>query len=395
MNIFPSFLLQTRNWGIYFFYTKHFMAYGPLSMDPINDEIAKLLREVVRPMRSNRLIKLDSERILEKKLGAGRQRIRAVIQQLMSEGLLVKHEGKGTYITPLVRNKYLNLICSPDIKHNDPFYNNLLVELTNFAAKESVSIGPLRLDNLKDSFPDSPTLVVGRLREEQLRRLEEAFPTLIALENYLDHDSINQIYFDHYKIGWNAVKALTEHGHQKVLHVTGPDRYASASLRRTGFVEAARKYAVESTILSGKMNFQGGYHIGETVADMLRRKEFSAVFVANDWMAVGLVQYLKEKGIRIPDDLSVIGVDNIPLASQISPSLTTFSLDVRIMVAEVFALLNTIHADDGTTGPEMSGGRRVLLTPVLIARESLKAYEGQISPPDTQPPRLNGRSMWG
>jgi len=57
-------------------------------------------------------------------------RIGEVINQLVSEGLLVKYEGKGTYVAPIVRNKYINLICSPTTKRNDPFYNRMLMELT-------------------------------------------------------------------------------------------------------------------------------------------------------------------------------------------------------------------------------------------------------------------------
>lgn len=351
-------------------------------MDPINREIANLLREIVRPMRTDSLVKLESERELEKRLGAGRQRIRAVIHQLMSEGLLVKQEGKGTFVTPLVRNKYLNLICSPDVKNNDPFYNNLLMELTNFAAKESVNICLTRLEDLSTGFPAFPALVVGKLGEADLVRVRDVFPTVIAFENYIESDEINQIYFDHYRIGWNAAKALTDYGHRKILHLTGPNRYASSSLRRNGFIDAARKYNVEYTVLSGKMNFQGGYRAGEAIADVVRAGGCTAAFVVNDWMAVGLMQYMKENSLRIPEDLSVVGVDNIPLSSQISPSLTTFSLDVRMMIAEVFVLLNAMSAEGGgKAAPDgMRGGRRVILTPVLITRESIRRLDAASEP---------------
>ena len=342
-------------------------------MDAINQEIARILRDCVKPMRSDKLVKLESERILEKRLGAGRQRIRAVIQQLMAEGLLVKQEGKGAYITPVVRNKYLNLVCSPDIKHNDPFYNNLLVELTNFAAKESVNISPVRMDNLTSGYINSPALIVGRLGDEALNVLKDVFPILIAFENYAEHDTINQIYFDHYKIGYNAVKALVDYGHKRIVHLTGPDRYASSRLRREGFIEAARKYGATHAILDGKMNFQGGYNAGEAVVDEMRRKGYTGVFVVNDWMAVGLMQYMKENGVRIPDDISVVGVDNIPLSSQISPSLTTFASDVRIMVADVFVILNAMASDTDAADHKARAGRRVVLTPVLLARESIRA----------------------
>ncbi len=92
-------------------------------MNKENKEIADILREEVKRLQSDRLIKLESERKLEQRLQVGRQRIREVIGQLVSEGLLVKYEGKGTYVAPIVRNKYINLICSPTIKMNDPSYN--------------------------------------------------------------------------------------------------------------------------------------------------------------------------------------------------------------------------------------------------------------------------------
>ena len=104
-------------------------------MNKENKEIADVLREEVKRLQSDRLIKLESERKLEQRLQVGRQRIREVIGQLVSEGLLIKYEGKGTYIAPIVRNKYINLICSPTIKMNDPFYNRMLMELTTYAAK--------------------------------------------------------------------------------------------------------------------------------------------------------------------------------------------------------------------------------------------------------------------
>ena len=107
-------------------------------MNQENKEIADILRREVKQLQSDRLIKLESERKLERRLMVGRQRIREVINQLVSEGLLIKYEGKGTYVTPIVKNKYINLICSPSIKLNDPFYNRMLMELTGYSDRKSV-----------------------------------------------------------------------------------------------------------------------------------------------------------------------------------------------------------------------------------------------------------------
>lgn len=351
--------------------------HGEIIMNPINHEIANILREKFKTMQSDHLVKIPSERTLEQRLGVGRQRIRAVIHQLASEGLLIRQEGKETYITPIVKNKYLNLICSPDIKSNDPFYNNLLVELTNYAAKNSVNIIPLNMDTLKNGFSHSPLLTVGRFRDEDLNELKKNFHIFVAFEDYPEHDDFVQIFFNHTKIGFNAAKVLHEHNHANVIHLTGPNKYASSNCRRIGFIRGAQKYSMNYEIVSGKMNFQGGYKAGSAIAGLVR-EGYTAVFVANDWMAVGLMQYLKENGIRIPGDVSIISVDNIALAGQISPGLTTYSLDMKIMIAEFFSLLNNIPADpeEIEESEENTYSKKITLQPVLITRESLAKVKG-------------------
>ena len=184
-------------------------------MNKENKEIADILREEVKKLQSDRLIKLESERKLEQRLQVGRQRVREVIGQLVSEGLLVKYEGKGTYVAPIVRNKYINLICSPTIKMNDPFYNRMLMELTTYAAKNSVNMIPLTLESLENGDAASPVLIVGKLEEEQIRRIQEDYLRIISFENYPDHDDFIQIYFDHFKIGINAARVLAGYGHKR------------------------------------------------------------------------------------------------------------------------------------------------------------------------------------
>lgn len=337
-------------------------------MDKINIHVANLFREQIKARQKEYPIKMESERILSEQLGVGRQRIRAVIQQLANEGLLVKRDGKATYVMPLIKSKYINLICSPNIKSNDPFYNSLLVELTNFAAKENVNIVPVSMGRLCNGITDVPTLLVGRFEDTDLILLKNTFSVLIAFENYPDQDSFNQIYFNHYKIGYNAAKTLYEYGHKQLIHLTGPKLYASANLRREGFLKGSWKYGAEVTIVNEKMNYAGGYNVGPTVKKLICEKGCTAAFAANDWMAVGLMQYLKEHRVQIPEQVSVIGVDNIALSSQISPSLTTFSLDMKMMVVEVFSLINYLasHKDP------LAKGKRVILDPVLMARESLR-----------------------
>lgn len=336
-------------------------------MNEENKEIAGILRREIRELQSDRLVKLESERKLEQRLKVGRQRIREIITQLVSEGLLIKYEGKGTYIAPIIKNKYVNIICSPSIKINDPFYNRLLMELTNYSAKNSVNMIPLTIDTLENGNMISPVLMIGKFEEEYLQRIKEKFPRIISFEDYPDQDDFTQIYFDHFKIGMNAAKVLTGYGHRRLIHITGPDTYASALYRKNGFIRGARKHATEHVILESKMNFRGGYALAGQVANLVERRSFTAVFAANDWMAIGLIQALRTEGIEVPDQVSVLSVDNIPLAGQFAPALTTYSLDANMMIAECFSLMEEAQVNL----EEQKFHKRIILQPVLVTRDTL------------------------
>ena len=129
-------------------------------MNQENKEIADLLRSELQQRQTNQLIKLESERKLEQRLNVGRQRIREIINQLVSEGVLIKYEGKGTYIAPLVKNKFVNVLSSPTIKLNDPFYNRMFMELTGYSAKNSVNMIPLSMETLQNGDRDAPLILI-------------------------------------------------------------------------------------------------------------------------------------------------------------------------------------------------------------------------------------------
>lgn len=337
-------------------------------MNRENREIVAALRMEFQAMQCSRPLKIESERKLSERLSVGRQRIREVINELVAEGLLIKYEGKGTYISPVVKSGFVNLICSPEIKPNDPFYNRLLMELTTYAAKHCVNLISLTLDSLDNGMPSSPMVLIGRFDEEVLQKIQSVFKHIISFENYPERDDFTQIYFDHYRIGMNAAKLIASYGHKKVIHAAGPEKYASAYYRKSGFLRGARKYGLEPLVLESKMNFRGGCELATRVEELIRTKKCTALFAANDWIAIGLIQALKLKNIDIPGQLSVVGVDNIPLAGEMTPELTTYSLDANAMIAECFALLDAV---------EMNGGlwnfKKVILQPTLITRDTLTA----------------------
>jgi DNA-binding LacI/PurR family transcriptional regulator len=129
--------------------------------------------------------------------------------------------------------------------------------------------------------------------------------------------------------GAEGARAATQHllslGHPTVWHVAGPQRWWSARERLDGWRQALRSAdSAEPPWLEGDWSPASGYAAGVQLA---RNPDVTAVFVANDDMAIGVMRALAEGGRSIPDDVSVVGFDDIPSAAYQSPPLTTIRQD--------------------------------------------------------------------
>ena len=126
-----------------------------------------------------------------------------------------------------------------------------------------------------------------------------------------------------------AGRVATEHllglGHRTVWHVAGPLRWWSARDRQDGWQTALREAgAVEPPCIEGDWSPASGYAAGVRLA---RIPEVTAVFVANDDMAIGVMRAFAEADRRVPEDISVVGLDDIPTAAYLTPPLTTVRQD--------------------------------------------------------------------
>lgn len=333
----------------------------------IKEKIAEELKLYIEHRRSDTNVRIPSERDLSEYFNVSRVSLRAAIKTLVNEGMLVQVKGKGTYITPKNEVRSIHLICSPNIKNNDPFYQKFLVEITNAASKQSINIFIVDAENVNMTTGESPLVIIGLIEDSLLlNKLIEAYKTIIAIQDYSNYNNITQMYFDDYKIGWQAAHLLVKYNHKKILLLAGPEKYPSSFHRKKGFLDALKDIGLSSLVYTEKMNWAGGYNAGEYILREIPEADRpTAVFAANDWMAVGLIQKLKENGIRIPKDISVVGCDDIPLANEFVPTLTTFNLDMKYLVMELFTVINKLFM----TKEDIT--KKILLPASLIIRESL------------------------
>ncbi len=136
-------------------------------------------------------------------------------------------------------------------------------------------------------------------------------------------------------------RAATDHllslGHATVHHLAGPQRWYAARDRLNGWRAALRaRGRAEPPVAEGDWSASSGYAAGRALAS---HRDVTAVFAANDDMAIGLIRALLEAGRRVPDDVSVVGFDDIPVAAYVSPPLTTVRQPFDAVAQEGLKLL--------------------------------------------------------
>jgi DNA-binding LacI/PurR family transcriptional regulator len=142
---------------------------------------------------------------------------------------------------------------------------------------------------------------------------------------------------DQREAGRVATQHLLDLGHRQVWHVSGPDEWIEARRRRQGWQECLAAAGIQAPPpLEGDWSPDSGHRQGQILAMI---PDVTAVFAASDEMAFGVIRALRERGRSVPDDVSIVSVDDIALAAYCSPPLTTVRQDFYRYGAAAVALL--------------------------------------------------------
>lgn len=159
--------------------------------------------------------------------------------------------------------------------------------------------------------------------DEVLGFLDNKKP-FIVLDGSIPGFERNYITIDHYQGAFDAVEYLIKAGHRDIAHISGPKNHEHAQLRLKAYIDVLKKYNIpirEEYIVEGDYHKRSGMLAMERLLKV--RPLPSAVFVANDNMAITAMQLVKGYGYKVPDDISFIGFDDIQAAELSEPPLTT------------------------------------------------------------------------
>ncbi|HET9173306.1 MAG TPA: LacI family DNA-binding transcriptional regulator [Actinospica sp.] len=227
------------------------------------------------------------------------------------------------------------------------------------------------LDDIVDRRPDA-VLSVARLTSadrEQLSARNIAFVVFDPVEAL--PDDVPFVGATNWRGARSAAQHLIDLGHRRIAMINGPD-HVFCRIRRSGYADAMESAGLPvppELLIATQLTREHGYAAARTLLALPREKRPTAIFTASDVQAVGVYQAAREAGLSIPDDLSVVGFDDLPVAEYLDPPLTT----VRQPLAEMAAAATELALALGR-------GER----PAQIGLEIATTFVGRAS---TAPPR--------
>lgn len=158
-----------------------------------------------------------------------------------------------------------------------------------------------------------------------------------------------------------AVRHLTDLGHVQIRHLAGPGESMDATERVRGWREALSEHGlVAQEPLIGDWSANSGYL---NARELITQGDFTAIFAGNDLMALGAIHALGEAGLRVPQDVSIIGFDDIPEAQHFAPPLTTMRQDFAQLGRDTMEVVLAVLRDEEVGNP-------ILRVPALMVRAS-------------------------
>ncbi len=223
---------------------------------------------------------------------------------------------------------------------------------------------------------DGLILLTAGIDADWLRRtLPRRVPAVLLNNSGEDHDH-DTIRIDNRLGARMAADHLLDLGHRRIAMICGPSGNTDAAERLRGFREAlaARDLPTAPIELPGDFGEESGFRAGERLADQAPSP--TAVFAANDAMAIGCLAALRGRGLRVPEDVSLVGFDDVPIARYLTPALTT----VQVPIAEIGGRALERLVELIQSGRE-TAKRNDVVTPTLAVRASTAvAHEVETRP---------------
>ncbi len=212
-------------------------------------------------------------------------------------------------------------------------YNVLLCNSDRNASKELAY-----LDMLISKRVDGIIYMTMSAHLDQLRPLVDNRIPFVTFDR--EFENIDAVLLDNERGGYDATRHLIQLGHRRIACIGGPDAQTRSHARIQGHERALAEAGMTTDprlIQPGDWTYESGQSAAQQLLDL--QDPPSAIFACNDMMAIGAIAHLRERGLRVPEDVSVAGFDNVSLGAYFLPPLTTLATPIGEVGQRVCQLL--------------------------------------------------------
>jgi DNA-binding LacI/PurR family transcriptional regulator len=300
-----------------------------------------------------------------------REKILSAIKTLQYHPLERSNGSKDTktigLIVPNIENPFFGKMAKYLSNIANTFNYNILL----FNIEERHNTTDEYLFDLINSRVDGLIYASSHKSMEVIQAAQSKNMPIIVLDREIKHTRISSVTVNNNYGAFIATEYLIRLGHRRIAYIGGAANMEISIRRKEGYLRALAENGLivdDGLIVYGDYTMQSGF---EQMARLYEvHPEITGVIAANDLMAIGAIHYLSKNGIRVAEDISVIGFDNIELSVNITPALTTVEYPMEQMSERVIELIVRQNRN------EADRVEAVTLFPKLIVRDSCSVIKG-------------------
>ena len=280
-----------------------------------------------------------------------------------------------------MKNKLIGLVL-PDIQN--PFYVDVVrgVEEAAYQQNFSVMIGnfdqdekkeKIFLDILQSESIDGLTVAPSRGRDQHIKQVIENGYPVVCIDRGLVGADVDVVKVNNEEGAFGAIDYLIELGHKRIAHITGHPGIPTTRERIEGYERAMAKHGIEidpALVRNSDSGYNSGASLMQELIDLPNRP--TAVFTANNLLTLGALKTIHENNLQIPDDISIVGFDDMYWSMSLNPPLTAVrqsGYDIGNKAAELL-VKKIAHPDRSTSS--------VVMDTELIVRRSCKVQTEEL-----------------
>ncbi len=280
-----------------------------------------------------------------------REKVNKAIEELnykpneLARGLVTDITRSIGLIVPDITSPYFAEIAKSIEKVAGKYNYNIFLCNTNWDIEREKRY----LSELHQKRVDGIIYAIFRKNKEIAELIDKIKVPVVVLEKSDGHMSgIKSVNIDNYNAGKLATEFLIKKGNRKIAFVGGESQINVSKEREEGYEWALKENGIEYSkdrVVYSPFNLKGGY---DAMKELSKRDiEIDSIFLATDLMAIGAANFLTQNSIKVPEDISIVGFDNIELSSIMEPTITTVNLPIKdIAETAMKKIINMIYKKD-------------------------------------------------